>query len=413
MSYKNSQMKFLSKKLEKLGISMNELLEEFEEREVDTRGRMMDNKMDEQDKQEKERYSERYLNVQDKEDLIQENLKNLIFNEFPEKKEEKEIGVGQMKNKIDMIVDELAGKQKGEALERVAQDLLGLQRMIGTFWEKQIDSKNDIDKQIEIKDEKFVLNRPDLDTEPKPQELIHRYSEKIVNEDVDMKKINYDSLFEKDKLIRKETEEGIHQFEVSPKKVKKKTYENILNKFEEIKSSMLDFSKSNNGNKENDKTIKGDFVRSPTKKLEKKNKKSTKNLTSARHEKSMRRPKSQVLRESKTRTDNVQKTRKSSKKNDSFSSRNRNKSFSSSKYTIEPKSAKKRLKCKKGSFLSRKSGGFNEVNSKLQTILNNGKKKGYLDKKYSSRGGATEKKVEGLLRENNILNLMPKVSNLK
>ena len=64
--------------------------------------------------------------------------------------------------------------------------------------------------------------------------------------------------------------------------------------------------------------------------------------------------------------------------------------------------------------MSRKSGGFNEINSKLQNILNNGKKKGYLDNKYSARGEtATEQKVEGLLRENNILNLMPKVSNLK
>ena len=388
MSTKNAQMDYLRDKLKDQGIIMDTLLEGFQEEHINSA---------KNDKH--ERYSQRYSGIETKEDLIQENLKNIVFNEIGGIKDKENIGIGQMKNKIDMIVDELASKRKGEALETVAKDLLGLQNMISSLWEKKIQENT-------VKDDKYILNKP-TDTEPKTQELMYRYSEKIVNEEVDMKKINYDSLFQKDKLIRKQTEEDVlKQFKESPKKAKEKTYENIISKFEEIKSSILDFSKSSNTH-----VMDKDVENIQYNKLKKKN---TKVLKSSRLESNKtRRPKSQVLRESKTRVENVQKRRKSSKiKNSISQSKVRNKSFSS-KYTMEPKSAKKRLNSKKGSFLSRKSGGFNEVNSKLQSILNNGKKKGYLDNKYSLRGDATEKRVEGLLRENNILNMMPKVSNLK
>ena len=382
MKFKDAQFKFVSANLHAKGMSIEELLKGFEEG-------------DSQTSESGGRYSQRYSDIQEKEDLIQQNLKHLVFGEEkPEMKQEGEPKAGQLKTRIDMIIDELAGKKEPETLERVAKDLLGLQKMIGVLWEKKVEK--------ETEGEKFVLNRPSTE---ESRDSGKRWSEKLTEKEVDMRQINYESLFEKAKLVKKHTEEEINQFKVEPTIQKKQTYDNILSKFEEIKSSFLDFSKKE-VNKENNG--EGRLA-----------KQSMQMRTSqTKRTRTMKRPKSQAFRESKTRVDNdFSKQKKKGKKDSVSQSRIRNKSFSSTKFrNSENRSARKLVSnaTKKGSFLSRKSGGFNEVNSKLQNILSNGKKGSYMECRYSGKfEGVTEKKVEGLLRDNNILNLVPKVSNLK
>jgi hypothetical protein len=381
MLYKNSQLKFISQKLKEKGMKLEDVLEGFQEDEIDFKS---------------EKPTGRYSTMDKKEDLIQQNLKNLVFGDKldSEPGNHEDTDPRELKKRIDLIMEELTGKKEPENLEHVAKDLLGLQMMIHGL------GKEESKLESNESEPKFILNLPEMEQK---EEVEQRWSEKFPKSEVDMKKINYESLFEKTKLVRKETEEEIRQFDLEPRNdpplQKKQTYNNILSKFEEIKNSFMDFSK-----KSNEKPKDSGFE----------------NVTTSQgiNKKQLRRPKSSAIRQSKTKTENKQIRRKSNQKKNSFSSsRARNKSFSSSKFENSVKtSARKQVgnAMKKGSFLTRKSGGFNEVNSKLQSILSNGKKTGYLERKYSMRGGPqTEKKVEGLLRENNILNMMPRVSNLK
>lgn len=406
MSTKNAQLDYLSMRLAQRGLSMAELLEGFDEFEMDQKGDEGGESASEQEKRGRMRDNLRQLDLAPREEAGS--------------KIQGEVGPGQMKTRIDMIIDELAEKKNGDQLERVAKDLLGLQKMIGAFWERQIPREAPSGER-EAKEgqgvesaertqeapqgpaeepEKFVLNRPESDS--KKTRVEQRYSEKPTREEVDMRQINYESLFEKDKLIRKQTEDGIDNTVAKPgpeRPEKSQTYEDILSKFEEIKTSLLHFNRKG-ANKENTET---QAEATPKRSVKKK-----------QTRRSKRRPNSQIFRESKTRAENVQRKRAMGSKKDSFSqSRQRNKSFSSSKFGGEPKSAKKRTRGKVGSFLTRKSGNFNEVNSKLQSILNSGKRNGYLENKYIGRAHCTEKRVEGLLRDNNILNLMPKTPHLK
>lgn len=353
MLFKNSQLKFISKKLAEKGMSLDELLEDFEEVEKDM-----------------QIPSPNISQANQKEDLIQQNLQHLVFGD-PIHGDLEKANPNKLKSHIDMIIEDLSGKKNPENLERVAKDLLGLQQMIG----------------------RLCING---EKEANLSEGEQRWSEKRSKPEVDMKQINYESLFGKAKLVRKETEDDINQFQLDPGSLpnndnlpKKQTYENILSKFEEIKSSIMDFSKKNKQDGSPQKI---------TKKVIKES----------------RRPRSSAITESQNKKSQKQIRRQGSKNKGSFSSsRCRNKSFSSSKFENSIRSSARKV-AKKGSFLTRKSGGFNEVNSKLTNILNNGKKMGYLENKFSSRGEVlTEKKVEGLLRENNILNMVPRVSNLK
>lgn len=418
---KDWQLKYLARRLGERGMSADELLEGFDEFE-------MEQKWNEPGKKKK------CAREEEKRENMESNLGKLDLakNEVENVQIKGKVGLGQMKTRIDMIVDELAEKRKGDELEGVAKDLLGLQKMIGEVWERQIEQKkeareepneeqedaNKAEKsgpnQERGETEKFVLNWP-MENADKSH-LEKRFSEKPKHEEVDMRQINYESLFEKDKLVRKETEDGIENLVAKANgkgSEKMRVFENILSKFEQVKSSILDFNRKGENKENKEKPKNQENLEKKENKPTQANPAKTGKISKKQPRKSKQRPNS-VFRESKTRTDNTQKKKQLGSKKDSFSqSRQRNKSFSSSKFGPEPKSAKKRLRGKMGSFLSRKSGNFNEVNSKLQSLLSSGKRNGYLDCKNSARINRTEKKIEGLLRENNIVNLIPKTPNLK
>ena len=77
LSYKNNQLEFLEQHLKSKGISVKSILKQF-----DKYGSQIDNVVVNDAPKESKRISDRYADVNVKEDVMQNNLKDLIFNDF-------------------------------------------------------------------------------------------------------------------------------------------------------------------------------------------------------------------------------------------------------------------------------------------------------------------------------------------